>query len=344
MPAHLSAKRILKRSIQHTAARLGRHTRKSGKPELLILMYHRILPTDNPRAHLEEPGMLVTPASFGSHLEHLSNYFEFVLLSDWLDRRRQGQPLPSKACAITFDDGWADNFEYAFPILQNKQVPATIFLVAQMMGTDDIFWPEKLGQLTALIAQNTPEHWKDPVLNWLTQAPTDYVFDTQPPTNEQISQMVAFAKQHSDDEINHYISQAALELGIQLPRNSAELLDWDQINEMGRSGLIEFGSHTCHHIRLNAGIAPPTLEHEIIVSKKLIQDRTGQPVSTFCFPNGDISDQALALVKQNYLGAVTTASGWNTLATDDYLLQRIGVHEDISADRTGFLARVSGWI
>ena len=337
-------KTVIKRSLQHLAASFGPHTRAGKQPQLLILMYHRILPQDDSRAQLEEPGMIVSPDTFKLHLTILQQYFTLVNLSDWIQKQKDGSKLPPKACAITFDDGWADNYEYAYPILKELNIPATIYLVSDMIGTNKMFWPERLARLIVTISSNYPQHWSSPHLSWLQNNPNNYQFCDTPPSREQLSALIAEAKSLSDQEVHDRITQIENQLQINIEEHSPSLLDWRQVDEMVNSGLIEAGSHTRHHVRLDNLASEKILRDEIIDSKLTIEKHTGQSVKTFCFPNGDFCPQALELVHQNYLSAVSTQSGWNTVSADIHLMKRIGMHQDISKDRTSFLARLSGWM
>lgn len=337
-------KRIIKRSLQHIAASFGRHTRPSKEPQLLLLMYHRILPGNDPRAQREEPGMIVTPESFKMHMGILKQYFDIVHFSEWIALKNSDTELPARACAITFDDGWADNYEFAFPILQEMGIPATIFLVSDMVGKNQQFWPERLAQLLTNIALQQPDQWSNPVLDWILKCPTSYTFTSTAPSQHQLSELIAAAKSYSDEDIHQRLDLIEEKLQLASNESRPSILNWQQINEMCATGLIEAGSHTCNHIRLTDATSHSVLQHEIIDSKTKIENKTGRPVKTFCYPNGDFSDNALSLVMQHYSAAVTTKNGWNSTNTNDYLLHRIGVHEDISSDKTSFLARLSGWL
>jgi hypothetical protein len=122
--------------------------------QLWVLMYHRVLPREDVRYRLEEPGMIVTPDTFAMHLRELKRHFDVMDFSEWLRLRDKGEALPRRACVITFDDGWLDNYEYALPIITSEATPITLFAVAEKIGTDFQFWPNII---SALLVSNAIE-------------------------------------------------------------------------------------------------------------------------------------------------------------------------------------------
>lgn len=335
-PVFRQIKRAAKTSAQFIAARMGPHRRGSGPSRLWVLMYHRILPEHDIRHGDEEPGMIVTPDSFRQQLRILKRRFTLLPLSEWTQRQAAGKPLPERACAVTFDDGWRDNFEYAFPILQSEQVPATIFAVSHMIGTKQRFWPNRLAHL---LRAHDRESLRD--FHWLQQLPGYRV--SGPHSREEIAAAIKACKQFSDAYLQEQLTRMEQRLGLAEAGESA-LMDWPQLAAMQASGLVEIGSHTCHHRRLLDDMPGAELEREIVDSRKRLEQQLGKPVTLFCYPNGDSSALAMKLVREHYRAAVTTQRGINLPDTPAQALLRIGIHNDVSDTPTRFEARLSGWL
>ena len=97
----------------------------------VVLQYHHIS-TETPAS------TSTSPEWFARHLNYLDEAgFDVVPLTELVEALRAGEPLPDKTAAITFDDGYLNNIERALPILEERGLPATVF-----MGT----WTKKLFQ------------------------------------------------------------------------------------------------------------------------------------------------------------------------------------------------------
>lgn len=335
MSAKAMVKRALKPLVISAAGHFGPHRRPGSEPRLWILMYHRILPETDPRYHQEEPGMRVTPESFEMHLRELKRHFELVSLGKWVKARETGATLPRHACAVTFDDGWLDNFEYALPLLKKHRVPATLFAVAEKVGTDFQFWPNVVAAL--MLGGAGPSLAKHPVLDVIGIGAAE-------PTPEQVASCIKQLKAYTDRELFQALDEVEWRNLLSEPMKPA-LMGWAQLREMQDSGLVEIGSHTSTHQRLTSALLESELEREIVESRSLLERELERPINLFCFPNGDYSAQALALVERHYQAAVTTRKGINA-APDCALheLVRIGIHNDITRTPRRFSARLSGWV
>lgn len=338
-------RRAIKRAAQVTvAATAPLAWRVWRRPTLLVLMYHRVLPRNDERLLYEQPGMWVYPETFAMHLQTLRRHFEIVRLADWLERAQNGERLPPRACAITFDDGWRDNYEYAYPILRSEGVPATIFLCSDLVGTDRQFWPERLATfLRSLDAGVRADDRRQ--LTWLEELVPALRSSTYSADVESIDRAIEAAKKrYSDDSMARLLDEAMPTINVRENRNENPLLDWEQVMEMRDSNTFDFGSHTRTHTRLSRGVGQATLRDQIAESKRVLEAKTRSRIQLFCYPNGDFSPEAYAMVRCAYRGACTTRPGWHSPSDDPFTIRRIGVHEDIAFDPTSFLSRVSAWL
>ena len=109
-----------------------------------ILTYHRVLPRAE-AASASYPGMYVTAESFAAQIKYLTNEASLVTLNWLLEALEFGRAIPKRTVAITFDDGWRDNYQFAFPILKQFGAPATIFVPTAFIGANSQVTAAELG-------------------------------------------------------------------------------------------------------------------------------------------------------------------------------------------------------
>lgn len=313
-----------------------------GRDKLLVLTYHRVLPRSAADDHSIEPGMFVFEDTFEMHLRTLKEHFEIVDLAEWLKAEKK----PAKrCCAITFDDGWRDNYDYAFPLLKKHQASATIFVVSGLMGTDARFWPDRLGSaLVHLCTKPQSVDTSDDSVAWLIQLQRAADISTSSFSREDVSRAVQIAKRMEARDVENHLDRLE-DLGFSsTDRVAPDLLGWEQLEQMVASGLVTIGSHTRRHTRLLDNVPEADLRTEIIQSKNDIEDAIGAQVYVFCYPNGDKNKLAEKLVREHYHAACTISEHWNRPDTGVFNIGRMTMHEDGSNTRPALLARITGLV
>ena len=302
--------------------------------QLLILNYHRVLRRDFAELDTVEPGMFVFEDTFRKHLVEALCHFDVVDLGKWVAGSATAGDRP--AFAVTFDDGWKDNHDVALPVLRDLGIPATVFVVSEFAGTDRSFWPERLARrLKHLEAVHLGEN------AWLKSLVQQAGLPSGAPTPEQISRVIALAKKRPDEAIVAELDSIDSIAGPPQAAGDRDLASWEELKGMVESGFVSLGSHTRGHVRMLPKLATRDVEYQIAGSREDIEQRAGHRPTLFCFPNGDVSPEALRVVKRNYEGACTTDRGWNAPGADPYALRRVSLHEDRSSSREAFLARIA---
>jgi peptidoglycan/xylan/chitin deacetylase (PgdA/CDA1 family) len=284
----------------------------------IILMYHRVLPAAEVSSTYVQPAMYVTSDTFERHLAFLKEHVEVVPLSDLLEKWTTGTWDPSaRYCALTFDDGWLDNYRHAYPLLRAYAAPATIFLPTDLIGSGESLWSDRLGRLLAARRRGTPDEW-----------------------NADIER----AKTLADGDRQQLIDALAADAGDDGRQPTRAFMNWDEVAEMSCNG-ISFGSHTATHADLTR-LSPPALERELRAPLEVLRARAITTVPMLAYPNGDYTATVAAAAQAaGYRAALTTRPGLEDACPDLFALKRIAVHEDVSrsaASLSFHIARTAG--
>lgn len=317
--------------------------RKRSGDNILILMYHRVLPFAEAHARLQA-GMYVVPETFESHIRYLKDTFHVISISEINQRtkdqqdRRDDHPF----CVLTFDDGWYDFYRYAYPILKEHNVPATVFLATDFVGTARWFWTDLLTRYFYAWEGAGTRRLKgaarasSPLIRRLEE--------TGGSAENRLEQVIEAMKALPIEEISCILSALSERWGIDTAPREREFLTWDEAREMRRSGLVSFGSHTASH-RILTMLREDDIDRELRRSKdRLVAEGVADPQCLpFAYPNGDYNGKTVELVKKHdYSLAVTTRKGWVPIGGNEepYELRRIGIHQDMASTRAMFGCRI----
>ncbi|MFC1708732.1 polysaccharide deacetylase family protein [Candidatus Omnitrophota bacterium] len=290
------------------------------KGSFTILTYHRISHSD-----YGDPFLSVTPYGFEIQIQYLTNKYRVVSLEELIQRIHSPNTAVDDYVAITFDDGYRDNYTNAYPILNKYNVPVTIFLTTGFIGTDKLFWWDRVTRIVkSIIRKNQhidfsrdfyPEKIKDAIAGISSRDVSS--------SSKVIS---ALLKEISEEKKNLILD----DLEKQIPSLASDdqgrpyPLTWDEVRQMSEKGT-EFGSHTVTHPILTR-IESSQASNEILHSKVVLEGKIGKKVLHFAYPNGEKSDfdeRIKQFVKDNnYISACTTINGANTMKDDVFSLKR----------------------
>jgi len=330
---------ILKPFIRHILASgyyATGHFKTALRGKVAILMYHRVLSEKEISQEYVHPGMYVMDKVFDMQMRLLKERFHVISLKELLCIwEKKTFDETKRYCVITFDDGWLDNYAYAYPILIKYDIPATIFLPTALIGTNRWFWHDKV---TFLLQQYASGSYNRP-----SKSSTELLFKYPWLNNvrmEQLDSVITDWKILVEDEIERRLEEIADGLKIEFPPER-KLLNWQEIEEMSRHN-ISFGSHSSTHKILTL-YNPEVVQKEIEDSMNSLQNKQINYVSAFCYPNGNYNKEITNMVKAaGYKAAVTTTSGLEDGSSDPpFSLSRVGIHNDISSTIPLFLYRLS---
>ena len=295
------------------------------RKQLAILMYHAVI-----RDPLEVADWcFLDEKSFGRQIEYVKRHFRVIPLSDAASLLNSDS-LDGPTLVITFDDGYQNNYEVAFPILAHYECPATIFLTTSYVDSDQIPAFCRLNLALSLTTKRS--------LLW-DGASYDLLSAEQ---KERASIALRQSlKIHHPYTIDGLVADICRSLEVDPDRrfdaaSPYHILRTDSIQRLVKSGLVNFGGHTHNHTILSR-LSDREKREEISGSIQLVQSLTGQACDSFAYPNGlrDDYDRSTIDILQSVgvSTAVSTISGPNTVDTPRMELRRYGIGPDVNFAR-----------
>ncbi|WP_027708650.1 polysaccharide deacetylase family protein [Zooshikella ganghwensis] len=293
----------------------------------LIFTGHRVLPLSQLQGYYD-PGTVIAAEFWPKWLDTMQDVFEFIAL-DELQASLNARSVSGagflkykkQLAVMTFDDGWWDTADYAWPPLKARNIPLTLFLTTGLVNTQQLFWWQAIFDL----ANHDESHAQQWLSQWLiSQGMNVARLDKLNllPWTKRISQL-------PNDLSPEQLIELANAIAAQLP-NHRHTLSWSQVEALSKEGVV-MGSHGLNHVSFPALTTDQQI-NQLNESLVTIKKHTQLVSRYFCYPYGHVCQQLQPILnKCGYHGAVTTKPGWVSQTTDSYFLPRINLHYTMAA-------------
>jgi peptidoglycan/xylan/chitin deacetylase (PgdA/CDA1 family) len=278
---------------------------------LRVLAYHRVAEFRS-NAAVDDRGISATPSGFREQMRHIARYYRCVSMGEVLDAMERKARLPKRSVLITFDDGYCDFAENAWPILQKFRMTATMFVPTAFPDHPErIFWWDKLYQAFTSTASLR-----------LRETPLGPIgLATVEERERGLRALQNYFTTIGHQEGVRLVEHVCTELG-ETAISGGSVLSWNQLRQLAKDG-VTIGSHTRNHPIITR-LSPDQIREEIRGSQEDLKREIGVALPIFCYPNGNHDDGAAAILKDEGVRlAFTTIPSRNELdATDPLRLGR----------------------
>lgn len=295
----------------------------------MILGYHTVA------AEGDDPfEQRVTPARFAEQMEVIARRAHPLPADELVAGLREGR-LPSRAVAVTFDDGYADLLYAANPVLERHAIPATAFFISGWLG-EELWWDRLRRLVTAGTERGEPLRLALPgeTFQWRSglDAAAEPLFSALyarfrglpgPALREALAALQEWAGNESSTA------------------SGARTLRPDEIHQLLEGGLVRAGAHTENHPDLTT-LGAGQLEAEIAGSRARLSEVLDREIVAFSYPFGRYSAPVASRVRE-------AGFTWACRSGNDLVRPAVGDHElprfwpgDWEGDRFGRWLR--GWL
>jgi peptidoglycan/xylan/chitin deacetylase (PgdA/CDA1 family) len=287
-----------------------------------ILRYHSVTDDEATTLAYLDRGLMVTAAAFGAQLRFVRRHYTVVPLGELVDRIHARRALPRRAVAITFDDGYLDNYTHAYRLLHAEGLPATFYVTTGAIDGGPPLWTAKLRYMV----RETPRR------RVTLPAGLGGVVELQGPADRQalFTALIVALKNVPGERRTALVEELAAALGVtDFSPLAGIMMTWAQLREMSANGMT-IGAHTVSHPNLPRTDAAEAMR-EVCESRAAIAAALRAEVAHFSYPNGrgasHVNERVRDIVRRaGFRSAVTSLAGCVRPGADPWGLRRVGVY------------------
>jgi peptidoglycan/xylan/chitin deacetylase (PgdA/CDA1 family) len=317
-------------TLLRSGGALSRARKKVADSGILVLTLHRVVPDDKLPQVRSPRGMVMRESLFARLVDYLARE-TLCVAADNLHPECAASTKPR--VFLTFDDGWIDNAQVAWPLLKRASLPMCIFMTTGFAGQREPFWPERLiGMLRAasrggalcqvhrelcLLGASAPKPISaPPLLTKLAEEPEG---------------ALAWLKQFPTEAVSTWITALERTWGKNGYDACERLLDWGEVSRLAADG-VSFGSHTVSHALLPQ-LPQDQREYELAQSRKDLQQHV-LDTPLIAYPNGDADETVSRQARSaGYRAGFRNDPGIWTTRTDPFLIPRVNLWDGKLTDK-----------
>ena len=286
----------------------------------IILMYHRIVSPEERDFLFKNSSVHHDLTSLNNELSFLAKWVNVISMDDLVQHIVERKPFSKPTVVLTFDDGYRDNYDLAFPLLKQYSMPATIYVTTGLTGTSEKIWTDQI-EFALLSTESTVLQFPDIFGDQALGISTHY---QKCSANIKISKIL---KKMKDEEKKLLINKLYRSLSLDpigMYKTERTMLNEAELLEMSNHG-IDFGAHTDSHPILPLQ-SIEMAKQELEKSKHKLERILGRQVKHFAIPNGKAKDFSESLKKHavelGFESIATTEYGCVTSTSDQFFLRR----------------------
>ncbi|MEO6828695.1 MAG: polysaccharide deacetylase family protein [Acidobacteriaceae bacterium] len=289
----------------------------------LVLALHRVLPMAE-RVSCYDPHLALSEPAFVSLLQLLRRDYQILPLDELLADTRGTCGRPK--VALTFDDGWEDNYRIAFPHLLAYQIPATIFACTDLLDSAAVLPEERFARVWSVCSSGLRlDELRADLNHWgMGKRKNGFAHSQRTYWSQELKRMPLSARLLLLDHMEERYEVPAV--------TTRRFMSWADVRIMLNTGLVQMGSHTVRHATLTSE-TDRDIRVELENSRATLLERTGVAPTILAYPNGMYNRRVAEMVRAaGYSAALSTHPGMASHRSNPLAIPRIAVDDTTVTD------------